>query len=1058
MPQKPEEPGGMLFWAEDSSASQPDWLHGRLPLRPKIKIHPYIASPEQIAGVLRRLSGQDSVTLRLPSTRTGPVPSPKLAHNWVLDSETKPFLAPWIIKGIWLLPQDALPLLIDLPLLERRNRNIFLADDARYWRIVASVSLEALAAQKVVPVVIHRPMSSIARWQPVLDHPRDAQRLSFLEKSMPPVCLAEIPANTPRDNPPAPVAREILVSFLNATCDSLARQWGWSELRRANTQDDQLGQRWLSSLFQADPRIKGTPAQLQSLASGFNAWIRNLHISGDSSFHISFRLQPPAPKGTGEIEESQSSPLALRSRPDEDTGVKNAPDQWKLHYLIQARDDPSLLIPADAVWKTSNGSLVLMGRRFDNPQEKLLAGLGYAGRFFSPIASSLREKSPTSITLDTLQAYSFLREVAPVLEEAGFGLLTPPWWKQRGARLGVRLRLSPSRGATPDAIAQGKLSFDHLIEYHWELSLGETALSEEEFRAMAALKTPLVQIRGQWVQLDPEQIEAAIHFWEKQKLNGKISLLEAVQMGMQAGENAIDLPFDDVVAEDWLKDWMDRFTQPGQLQQIPQPDSLNGELRPYQRYGFSWLSFFRQWKLGACLADDMGLGKTIQTLALLLKEKENLGTFPTPVLLVCPTSVVTNWEKESRRFAPSLSTFIHMGPSRQRGDAFLQAIQKIDLVVTSYPLVRLDAEFLQKVKWHGVILDEAQNIKNPNAQQTQMVRRLSAGFRLALTGTPIENRLSELWSIMHFLNPGFLGTMDFFRTNYALPIERYNDQKATLKLRQMVGPFILRRVKTDPTVIQDLPEKVETKIYCNLSEEQATLYQAVVENEMKKVEESSGMDRRGNVLSMLMQLKQVCNHPIQYLHQVRQSNQPFEPEVISRSGKLERLIEMLEELLEEGDRALIFSQFAEMGELLNNILPQALGCPVLFLHGGVPAKARDGLIKRFQEDLNGPPIFILSLKAGGIGLNLTRANHVFHFDRWWNPAVENQATDRAFRIGQNRNVQVHKYITVGTLEEMIDEMIESKQGLAQNIIGSGEGWLTELSTADLRDLVQLRRR
>lgn len=1055
-PQKPEEPGGMLFWAEDSDTPQPAWLHGRLPQRPKTKSHPFLAPLDQLAGTLRRMPGEDNVILRLPTTRTGPIPSPKLAHNWNIDKETPPFLAPWVIKGIWLLPQDALPLLLDLPVIERRNRNVTIGDDARYWRIAASVVLEALAAQKVVPVVIHRSTSSVARWQPVLDHSRDAQRIAFLEKNQPPVCRAELPPNTPHDNPPNFSSRVILTSFLNATCDSLARQWGWGEFRRSNIQDDQPGQRWLISLFQADSRIKGTPAQLQSLETGYKAWIRNLHISGDNNFRIAFRLEPPSPEAVtisaNQLTEEPKIPQGNLSSIIPDT------DRWELHYLIQARDDPSLLVPAEMVWNNANGSLIHLGRRFNGPHEKLLAGLGYAGRFFTPISASLKERSPTYIQLNTLQAYSFLREAAPVLEEAGFGLLTPPWWNQRGARLGVRLRLSPARSITQDKLLTGRLSFEHLVEYQWELSLGETTLTEEEFRVMAALKTPLVKIRGQWVQLDPEQIEAAIQFWEKQKIKGKISLLEAIQMGMQTGEKPLDLPIDEVVVEDWLKDWMEKFSQPGQMIQMPQPASLTGELRPYQRYGYSWLAFFRQWKLGACLADDMGLGKTIQTLAFLLKEKETIGKFPTPVLLVCPTSVVTNWERETKRFAPCLLTFNHTGPSRKRGDAFIEAIKGADIVLTSYPLIRLDGEFLQKVKWHGVVLDEAQNIKNAGARQTQMVRRLSSDFRFALTGTPVENRLSELWSIMQFLNPGYLGTMDYFRSTYALPIERYNDAKAVQKLRQLVGPFILRRVKTDPLVIQDLPEKVETKIFCNLSEEQATLYQAVVEAAMRKVEETTGMDRRGNVLSMLMQLKQVCNHPLQFLHQIRQENLSGVPEIVARSGKLERLIEMLDELLSEGDRALVFSQFSEMGELLNNVLPQALGCPVLFLHGGIPAKSRDGLIRRFQEEGNGPPIFILSLKAGGIGLNLTRANHVFHFDRWWNPAVENQATDRAFRIGQQRNVQVHKYITVGTLEEMIDEMIESKKGLAQNIIGSGEGWLTELSTGDLRELVQLRRR
>ena len=1040
IPQKPEEPGGVLFWAEDSTAPQPAWHHGRLPQRPRIRPHPFQASIDRLGDILRRSTGRDSITLRLPTTRTGPYPSPRLAHSWTLDGETQPSLAPWTVSGLWLMPQDALPILLDLPRLERYNNQVILAEDARFWRIAASVAVEAMAAQKIVPVVANgQSGSALARWQAVLDTPRDAQRLAFLERNMPPVCRAEIPPNNAARDWVPPSPQVLLASFLNGLCDALARQWGWSEFRRPQNLEDQPGLRWLNTLFQADPRIKATQAQVQSLESGFKAWIRNLHLAGDSTYRIAFRLDAPGD------ETNQPEPRGL---PDEN---------WKLHYMLQARDDPSLLVPADMVWRTSNGALNQLGRRFERPQEKLLAGLGYAGRLFSPIADSLTDKTPTHVALDTRQAYKFLRETAPVLEDSGFGLLSPPWWNQRSARLGVRLRLRPAPGTSPETVAQGKMSLQKLIEYQWELSLGDTSLTEQEFHALAALKAPLVQIRGQWVQLDPEQVEAAIQFWEKQKLRGRINLLEAMQMRMRAGEAQGNLPVDDVIEEDWFKDWLDRFNQPGKLKQLPQPEKLTGELRPYQRFGYSWLSFCRRWGLGACLADDMGLGKTIQALALLVSEKETLGKFKAPVLLVCPTSVVTNWERETRRFAPGLTTYKHQGPSRKRGEAFQQMLSEVDMVLTSYPLVRLDAELLQQVNWHAVILDEAQNIKNPAARQTQVARNLSSGFRLALTGTPVENRLSELWSIMHFLKPGYLGTQEAFREKYGLPIERYNDQEATLHLKEMVNPFILRRVKTDPTVIQDLPEKVESKVYCNLSEEQATLYQAVVEDAMSKVEDSTGINRRGNVLSMLMQLKQVCNHPAQFLHQVGQSDLTPTVDQVARSGKLDRLVELLDEILAEGDRALIFSQFAEMGKMLAEQLPKALGAPVLFLHGGTSPKAREFMIQRFQEEANGPPIFVLSLKAGGTGINLTRANHVFHFDRWWNPAVENQATDRAFRIGQHRNVQVHKFITVGTLEEMIDDMIESKKGLAQSIIGSGEGWLTELSTSDLRELVQLRR-
>jgi SNF2 family DNA or RNA helicase len=411
------------------------------------------------------------------------------------------------------------------------------------------------------------------------------------------------------------------------------------------------------------------------------------------------------------------------------------------------------------------------------------------------------------------------------------------------------------------------------------------------------------------------------------------------------------------------------------------------------------------------------------------------------------------------RFAPGLTAVQHQGSDRLRDDAFIEQANAVDMVLTSYAIARRDADTLERIDWFGVVLDEAQNIKNPDAKQTRAVRQFPAQFRLALTGTPVENRLSELWSIMQFLNPGYLGSRRNFRQEFSLPIERYGDEDATYRLRQMVSPFIMRRVKTDPTVIQDLPDKQEMKVFCNLSDEQATLYESVVQEAMQEVEEADGIQRKGLVLSMLMKLKQICNHPAQFLHHVQSGESPtFEViKETGRSGKLARLAEMLEEAIAVDDRVLIFTQFAEMGQMLKDYLRQRLDVPTQFLYGGTPAKKRAGMVKRFQEDPNGPPIFILSIKAGGTGLNLTRANHVFHFDRWWNPAVENQATDRAFRIGQTRNVQVHKFVCVGTMEEMIDEMIEKKKALAESVVGSGENWLTELSTNELRNLVTLRR-
>jgi SNF2 family DNA or RNA helicase len=450
--------------------------------------------------------------------------------------------------------------------------------------------------------------------------------------------------------------------------------------------------------------------------------------------------------------------------------------------------------------------------------------------------------------------------------------------------------------------------------------------------------------------------------------------------------------------------------------------------------------------LGACLADDMGLGKTIQILAFLLARVEEGGSDRRPSLLVAPTSVVGNWEREIERFAPSLSILRHYGSERSEST---QAIERNDraLAITTYGLLRRDEALLSSIDWACVILDEAQNIKNSASATARAARSLRATHRFALTGTPVENRLAELWSILEYANPGLLGALDAFRRQYAVPIERYGDDKAAAKLRRQVAPFLLRRSKTDPKIIADLPPKNEMKVICTLTREQTTLYQAAVNEAMRRIEESEGIQRRGLVLALLTTLKQICNHPAQYL----QESGPL----ARRSGKLSRLTEMLEEALSEGDKALVFSQFTEMGERLVAHLRHTLGVHVIYLHGGTPKRARDEMVRSFQESQRGPRVFVLSLKAGGTGLNLTAANHVFHFDRWWNPAVEDQATDRAYRIGQKRAVQVHKLMCAGTVEEKIDRMLERKKGLASKIVSGGERWITELGDDELRELFSL---
>jgi SNF2 family DNA or RNA helicase len=990
---------GLFFWLETTDLAEPVFARGRPAKNPKPKPHPYCAAPA--------FEGKKhTVCLSLPATRGFPLPSPGLIHPWDIP-DTNPSLAPFMIEGVRLPPEKALPILLAFSKPHLGGRNIYTPSPTlQYWRMVASLILESLAHQKYVPVVDKKD----AHWSPVLDTPEDAARITQLITAMPPICRAETPDYLPET---------LLNLFINSFCDALIRCWGKSACPEFNHKNNKPAQAWLEALFSENPSLDLSPNQLEELTLRHNAWMRNLHVAGDAIFRVAFLLEAP--------------PLQE--------------DPWQLQYLIQAKDDPSLLIPADEVWKKSHGALHHLDHRFEKPQERLLAGLGYAARLFPAITTSLKNKRPTELMLDTQSAYVFLQETAPLLEGAGFGILIPPWWNKKKSRIGVKVRMKPQSSN----IAFGQMTMKNLINYQWQLSLGETALTEEEFMALAKIKSGLVHIRGQWVSLNMAEVEAAIKFWKKQSLKETTSLNEALRLGLGAENSVGGLEIKSVDAEGWLADWLEQLTQSQKMDPLPQPKEMAGELRAYQVYGYSWLAFLRQFGLGACLADDMGLGKTIQTIALLVREKALMGHLPAPTLLIAPTSVVTNWEREIERFAPGFQTYIHRGPNRLKDDSFQDAIKDQDIILTSYPVVRRDADFIQSTKWHAVILDEAQNIKNPETQQTRVIQKIESDFRVALTGTPVENRLSELWSIMQFLNPGFLGSRKAFGENYALPIERYQDKDALEKLKQLTTPFILRRVKTDPTVISDLPEKVESKVYCVLTEEQATLYEAVVQNVMARVEEEEGIQRRGLVLSMLMQLKQICNHPVQYLHQ------PDASAMKGRSGKLERLGELLEEALSDDQRALIFTQFSEMGQRLAEYLPSELGVATQFLYGGTPTKQRDRMITRFQEDIHAPPVLILSLKAGGTGLNLTRANHVFHFDRWWNPAVEDQATDRAFRIGQKRNVQVHKFVCTGTLEEMIDDMIESKKDLAQSVVGRGENWLTEMSTEDLRNAVRLRR-
>ncbi|MDQ3639022.1 MAG: DEAD/DEAH box helicase [Actinomycetota bacterium] len=942
-------------------------------------------------------------------------------------------------------PVEAVTVLTEGLEREDTRAGVRVSASVRYWQHAAELVLEALARQRLIPGLKRSGNGLYARWLPLLD----GHRVAELGEAMPPVCRALAkPSAGPAGDTLAP--ETLLRDFLEAACDALARTWGFSSASVQDTSDP--GSRWTRSLSGRRAPIEASAAQRESLERGHRLWLRNLELAGDEHFRVAFRLSAPDP--------------AL------DPAGDGAEGAWPLEFLLQGREDPSLLVGAADIWR---GGEALAGlRRLKEPQEKLLAGLGHAARFFGPLERALGEGSaPEGVELSAEQAFRFMRGCAPLLEEAGFGVFIPPWWNRSSARLRLRPRVSPASSSEAGGVAQGMMSLDHLMNYRWELSLGEQTLSPEEFQTLASLKSPLVRLRGEWVRLDPEQVERALEFFSSQGpgqegsrqgsgQNGgtMLSPSEALRLGLGGVEQLEGLEVEDATFEHWLSGWFERLDGEREMGTLPAPADLRTELRPYQQAGYSWLEFLRGSGLGACLADDMGLGKTVQTLALFSRDRE-LGLLKAPALIVCPTSVVSNWQKEAERFTPGLRFLVHQGPDRLQDEEFAQELNRTDLVVTSYALLRRDAAILQSVEWHGVVLDEAQNIKNPQAQQSRLARGLSSGFRLALTGTPVENRLGELWSIMGFLNPGYLGSQKEFRRRFARPIEREGDEQALRRLHKLTKPLILRRLKSDPNVIEDLPEKQEMKVYCHLSEEQASLYEAVVQDVMAELEESEGIQRKGLVLSMLTRLKQVCNHPAQFLHEgadrieARGAARGAAGE--ARSGKLLRLFELLDEVASVGERCLIFTQYREMGEMLHLTLPERFEGGVQFLHGGTSAKKRAEMVRRFQEDEEGPQVFILSLKAGGTGLNLTRANHVFHFDRWWNPAVEDQATDRAFRIGQRRNVEVHKFVCVGTLEERIDEMIEQKKVLAESIIGTDEAWITELSDRELREMVALRR-
>lgn len=723
------------------------------------------------------------------------------------------------------------------------------------------------------------------------------------------------------------------------------------------------------------------------------------------------------------------------------------PEHWRLEFLVWSRQDPSLQTPLADYWSLKNQQRDYLLKAFgQNFEALLLADLGQAAGIYPALWTALDSAEPTGMVLELDEAFAFLTETAWILEGAGYRVIVPAWWTPQGRRRAkLRMRSAPTGKKAGSAAKRKGLNMDELLAYRYDLTLGDETVAPDEWAQLVAAKAPLVQFRGQWVVLDKERMAEMLNFWKQQDETGDSLDMQALLQRTVDEDSDFEIDPDDALAA-----MLAKLRDHSQLEVVEDPPGLHAQLREYQKRGVAWLAFLDSLDLCGCLADDMGLGKTIQVIARLLHEQSQADRQP-PTLLIAPTSVLGNWQKEIERFAPQLQTLIHHGANRCKDvKLFSEDVLEKDVIIVSYSLALRDAALLSAMRWHRIVLDEAQNIKNPEAKQTKAILKLDARFRLALTGTPVENRLLDLWSIFNFLNPGYLGKQAWFRKHFETPIQRDRDSAKSAQLKRLVEPFILRRVKTDPAIIKDLPDKVENKQYCNLSREQASLYEAVVQDVETQLQESEGIQRQGLMLSTLMKLKQICNHPAQFL----QDNSPFDA---SRSHKLERLSDMLTEMLSEGESALVFTQFTEIGSQLERHIKTHLNCQTYYLHGGTSRTKREQMISRFQDADSPPAVFVLSLKAGGVGITLTRANHVFHFDRWWNPAVEDQATDRAFRIGQTRNVFVHKFLTLGTLEERIDQMIEEKKQVAGAIVGNDESWLAKLDNEAFRQLIALNR-
>lgn len=968
------------------------------------------------------------------------------------------------LEGLALSPKDAFELLIHWNKEEAAGAGFEAGEEMEYWSKAALFALELLLRGQIAPGVApvtatggrRRGNQSAVKgaWHPRLTEKEDVERFTILAESIPPIALTATVVYADKEAESVKEAGgAVLYSFLSqmihaAVSSEIAAVESSLSKYRVNYRRgySPLSELWWNSLLTGSRElsVQGTIQEIEELSD-------EVSEAGESS--------PPL------IENETSGPdfgklrLGLRLEPPETGSV------WNISFWAESETESDFRVPIEAIWSHPSKEVDRGSTVYQSIQEQMLTALGKACELAPALVSGMGA-SPTSVEMNTDVFYEFMASSVPKLQKSGVTVMMPSRWSKDGKRrTGLKLKMLPHADRGGSVKRSFTLGMEQLVAFEAEAMLDGIPVSQEELARLAASTFPLVEFRGEWIEIDPKEIRQVLRFMKKNE-EGTMALSEWMHL---VAEDEEDANWKGLSIFDTESYGMLSFLLEGQvlkgIEPKSVPTSLHGNLRPYQERGFQWLSAMRDLGFGVCLADDMGLGKTIQVITCLLDSKltakENReaerqleGTiedeFDTegPSLIVCPTSLLGNWQRELTRFAPDFKLYIHHGSQRLHGDRFREQAEEHDIVLTTYHLAGRDGADLASIHWSSVVLDEAQYIKNYRTKQAQSVMKLSAPHRIAMTGTPVENRLSELWSIFQFLNPGYLGTATSFRQRYVAGGEE--GAGSLRELHKLVSPFMLRRLKSDPDIRKDLPEKLELKSYCSLTVEQTALYKGVVDQLLTGIEGQTGFTRKGVVLSSLTKLKQICDHPV-----LLEQNRKEQSGRVELSGKLERLMELTDAIRDNGESALIFTQYVSMGDILVHQLTQRYDEKPFFLHGGISKAERDAMVDSFQKG-EGPSIFVLSLRAGGVGLNLTHASHVIHYDRWWNPAVENQATDRVFRIGQKRNVQVHKLICQGTLEERIDELIESKKQLSEQVVGSGENWLTEMSDDELKGLVTLQ--